>query len=102
MGLPTLRNRESIELTYYKGKRVERIERVECPYCKSTSNDRIPRGWFVKNVLFWIPVNHYLCHKCFMKHYRRRDHKRKVKSGKIRFSLIIFIKIFLLSPRKNF
>jgi len=40
-----------------------------CPKCKSEVDNRIHRGIFVKNVLFWLPLRRYCCYGCKRKFY---------------------------------
>lgn len=41
----------------------------ECPKCHSKSAQRIPRGFMVKNCLFWLPIKHFVCANCNKKMY---------------------------------
>ncbi|MVT08897.1 hypothetical protein [Chitinophaga tropicalis] len=50
--------------------KVERIELLDCPKCKhGTLDDRVPRGFFVKYVLGFLPLRRYICYACFKKTY---------------------------------
>ncbi|MDN5287567.1 MAG: hypothetical protein JWR38_3841 [Mucilaginibacter sp.] len=40
-----------------------------CPRCKTELDNRVPRGFFVKNMLFFLPLKRYLCYKCQRKRY---------------------------------
>jgi len=40
-----------------------------CPKCKSELDNRVPRGFFVKKVLFFLPLKRYMCYKCQRKRY---------------------------------
>jgi hypothetical protein len=41
-----------------------------CPKCKKGQLDnRVRRGFFVKNFLFWLPLKRYLCYTCTRKTY---------------------------------
>lgn len=41
-----------------------------CPHCHNElSGDRVHRGFFVKNFLFFLPLKRYLCYKCSKKSY---------------------------------
>jgi transposase-like protein len=40
-----------------------------CPRCKSQFDSRVPRSFFVKNILFFIPLKRYMCYNCQRKHY---------------------------------
>jgi len=40
-----------------------------CPRCKSELDTRIPRGFFVKKILFFLPIKRYMCYKCQRKRY---------------------------------
>jgi len=33
--------------------------------------DRVPRGWFVKSFLFFLPLKRYRCYTCRTKRYVR-------------------------------
>ncbi|MDB5287495.1 MAG: hypothetical protein JWR05_2444 [Mucilaginibacter sp.] len=35
-----------------------------CSKCKTGLEDRMRRGFFVKNFLFWLPIRKYICYKC--------------------------------------
>ena len=35
-----------------------------CPKCKSELDTRVPRSFFVKNFLFWLPLRRYTCYNC--------------------------------------
>jgi ribosomal protein L37AE/L43A len=40
-----------------------------CPKCKSELDNRVPRSFFVKNLLFFLPLKRYMCYKCQRKRY---------------------------------
>jgi hypothetical protein len=40
-----------------------------CPRCKTQLDDRIPRGFFVKTILFFLPLKRYICYRCQRKRY---------------------------------
>jgi ribosomal protein L37AE/L43A len=40
-----------------------------CPKCKSEVDSRISRGFFVKNLLFFLPLKRYVCYRCQRKRY---------------------------------
>ncbi|SDE28805.1 hypothetical protein SAMN05216464_105106 [Mucilaginibacter pineti] len=40
-----------------------------CPKCKTELDNRISRGFLVKNVLFFLPLKRYICYKCQRKRY---------------------------------
>jgi transposase-like protein len=40
-----------------------------CPRCKSELDSRVPRGFFVKKMLFFLPLKRYICYKCQRKRY---------------------------------
>ena len=40
-----------------------------CPKCKLPLDNRVHRGFFVKNFLFWLPLRRYSCYKCNRKIY---------------------------------
>jgi hypothetical protein len=35
-----------------------------CSKCKNSLEDRVHRGFFVKKLLFWLPIRKYMCYKC--------------------------------------
>jgi hypothetical protein len=37
---------------------------VVCSKCKSVLDSRAHRSWFVKTVLFWLPIRNFKCYKC--------------------------------------
>lgn len=54
----------SIESIRSQGKKVPL-----CPKCKNQLDNRIPRGFFVKTVLFFLPLKRYVCYRCQRKRY---------------------------------
>lgn len=45
-------------------------ERKKCPKCERGELDtRVHRSWFVKRVLFWLPIKRYRCSLCWNKSY---------------------------------
>jgi DNA-directed RNA polymerase subunit RPC12/RpoP len=42
---------------------------LRCRGC-SGNLSRIKRGPFVKALLFWLPLKHYICYRCSRKTYR--------------------------------
>lgn len=54
----------SIESIGSKGKKIHL-----CPKCKSQLDDRIPRSFFVKTLLFFLPLKRYMCYRCQRKTY---------------------------------
>ncbi len=40
-----------------------------CPRCKSELDNRVPRGFLVKNLLFFLPLKRYMCYRCQRKRY---------------------------------
>lgn len=40
-----------------------------CPKCKTELDNRVPRGFFVKHILFFLPLKRYVCYKCQRKRY---------------------------------
>lgn len=46
-----------------------------CPYCSSSSNERIPRGWLVKVFVFWTKPRRFCCYGCHRKFYKSRSRK---------------------------
>jgi hypothetical protein len=40
-----------------------------CPKCKTELDNRVPRGFFVKHLLFFLPMKRYICYKCQRKRY---------------------------------
>lgn len=41
-----------------------------CPKSKvGTLSDRVPRAWWVKNLLFFLPIKRYKCYHCGRKPY---------------------------------
>jgi len=43
---------------------------VFCPACKSQLIERVHRPFFVKTLLFWLPLKRYICFKCKRKIYK--------------------------------
>jgi hypothetical protein len=35
-----------------------------CSKCKSVLESRAHRSWFVKTLLFWLPIRNFKCYKC--------------------------------------
>lgn len=42
---------------------------LTCRKCGSVFHFVIPRGWFLKNVLFFLPIKTYFCAKCTKTRY---------------------------------
>ncbi len=40
-----------------------------CPKCKIELDNRVPRGFFVKHLLFFLPTKRYICYRCQRKRY---------------------------------
>lgn len=40
-----------------------------CSDCKSPLQQRVPRSYMVKKLLFWLPIKRYRCGKCFKSVY---------------------------------
>jgi transposase-like protein len=40
-----------------------------CPRCKAELDSRVPRGFFVKKFLFFLPLKRYICYRCQRKRY---------------------------------
>ena len=40
-----------------------------CPKCKTQFDDRVPRSYFVKTLLFFLPLKRYICYRCQRKRY---------------------------------
>lgn len=40
-----------------------------CPRCKSALDNRVPRSFLVKKLLFFLPIKRYMCYKCQRKRY---------------------------------
>lgn len=58
--------------------KVERIELHDCPKCKhGVLEDRVPRGFFVKYVLGFLPLRRYMCYTCLKKSYILHKPERK-------------------------
>lgn len=45
------------------------INAPACRKCKNKLDQRVPRGYLFKTLLFWLPVKRYLCFKCNKKMY---------------------------------
>ena len=46
------------------------MERKKCPKCKKGRlHARVPRGFLVKTLLFWLPIKRYRCESCDKKSY---------------------------------
>ncbi|QHS58227.1 hypothetical protein [Chitinophaga agri] len=49
---------------------VERIELQDCPKCKhGVLEDRLPRGFFAKYFLGFLPLRKYICYSCLKTSY---------------------------------
>ena len=42
--------------------------KMSCSRC-NVAMDRIQRGFLVKTLLFWLPLKHYICYRCYRKSY---------------------------------
>jgi hypothetical protein len=41
---------------------------IPCPKCKlGILEDRVPRSYFVKRLLWFLPLKRYICYRCFKK-----------------------------------
>ncbi|TWV99423.1 hypothetical protein [Chitinophaga pinensis] len=50
--------------------KIEKIELHDCPKCKHGSlEDRLPRGFFAKYVLGFLPLRKYMCYSCLKTSY---------------------------------
>jgi hypothetical protein len=46
------------------------VKDTPCPKCKlGILEDRVPRSYFVKKVLWFLPLKRYICYRCFRKSY---------------------------------
>ena len=51
----------------------------QCPKCQRNDLDtRIPRGLFVKHLLFWKPYKRYRCGNCAAKVYILEEKSKRV------------------------
>jgi hypothetical protein len=59
---------------------VERIELQDCPKCNhGVLEDRLPRGFFVKYFLGFLPFRKYICYSCLKTSYvLHRSEKKQV------------------------
>jgi transposase-like protein len=44
-------------------------KRPACPRCKAELEERVPRGFFAKHFLFFLPIKRYICYRCQRKRY---------------------------------
>ncbi|WP_089786585.1 hypothetical protein [Chitinophaga sp. YR573] len=43
---------------------------ILCPKCKQANlEDRVPRGMFIKKLLWFLPLRRYICYRCCRKSY---------------------------------
>jgi DNA-directed RNA polymerase subunit RPC12/RpoP len=47
-----------------KIKAVKTPQKYSCPKCGAPHHYRLHRNWFIKYVLFFLPIGHYFCAKC--------------------------------------
>ncbi len=40
-----------------------------CPKCKTELDNRVSRGFFVRHLLFFLPIKRYVCYRCQRKRY---------------------------------
>ncbi|HZY36345.1 MAG TPA: hypothetical protein VFE53_06830 [Mucilaginibacter sp.] len=52
---------------------------LRCHKCSSTFHYRIPRGWFLKYVLFFLPIKVYFCGRCVKFRYILLTDKSEAK-----------------------
>lgn len=49
---------------------IDSSKRLVCPKCKEGKlQERVPRSFFVKTFLFFVPMKRYRCYKCNKKPY---------------------------------
>ncbi|MBW8687366.1 hypothetical protein [Chitinophaga rhizophila] len=66
---------------------VERIELHDCPKCKhGVLEDRLPRGFFVKYVLGFLPLRKFICYSCLKTSYilHKPEQKEETVSAPIK------------------
>lgn len=51
------------------GLKPERKKTPVCPRCKVELDGRVPRGFLVKHLLFFLPLKRYICYRCQRKRY---------------------------------
>ncbi len=44
-------------------------KKAKCPSCKAELDDRVPRGFVAKKLLFFLPLKRYVCYRCQRKRY---------------------------------
>jgi len=37
---------------------------LTCPVCSHTFHSRVKRNWFLRNVLYFLPIKIYFCNVC--------------------------------------
>jgi hypothetical protein len=47
----------------------EELQNYRCPKCKTPYHYTMPRGWFMRNILWFISVKKFLCARCIKAHY---------------------------------
>ncbi|SFM75245.1 hypothetical protein SAMN05428949_0668 [Chitinophaga sp. YR627] len=58
--------------------KIEKIELHDCPKCKHGSlEDRLPRGFFAKYVLGFLPLRKYMCYSCLKTTYVLHSPKKQ-------------------------
>lgn len=58
--------------------KIEKIELQDCPKCKhGLLEDRLPRGFFAKYVLGFLPLRKYMCYSCLKTSYVLHRPKRQ-------------------------
>jgi ribosomal protein L37AE/L43A len=56
-------------LSISENLKAEQKKLPTCPKCKSELDNRVPRSFVVKNLLFFLPIKRYICYKCQRKRY---------------------------------
>jgi transposase-like protein len=58
-----------IQINSNESIRTEHKKMPLCPRCKTELDSRVPRSFFVKTVLFFLPLKRYICYRCQRKRY---------------------------------
>jgi len=58
-----------VSLNSQDGAVVKRKKLPTCPRCKIELDSRVPRGFLIRNLLFFLPVKRYICYRCQRKRY---------------------------------
>jgi transposase-like protein len=58
-----------VQINPQQGVKTAQKKKFLCPRCRAELEDRVPRGFFARHVLFFLPIKRYICYRCHRKRY---------------------------------